>query len=359
MKLLKKEWLFFIFLALFIVLYIYQKPDAKELIASVDFPTIRALTLLLLITTAIKISNFFEYVSIKLLSRFKTERALGFSFVLLSFFLSMFLTNDVTLFILVPLTIAFSKKLKNDITKLVIFEAIAVNAGSALTPFGNPQNLFLFRQMHISQLEFVCEMAKIVIPQALLLTAFTFFSFKTKKLEITSFSKIKTDKLLFLSSLVLFLAFIIALELSLVKYVLIVAAAFYLVFYRRVLLEFDYFLIFTFVLMFMDFSLISKLDFIRNIMKNFDFSFLNTFNLTAALSQIISNVPASIFISNFTDKYLAIAYGANIAGNGFVIASLANIIALRFLNDFRAYILFHKYSVIFFILAYLLVIYII
>jgi len=145
MKLIKKEWLFFIFLTLFFPLFFYLKPSFKEIYNFIDWKTIRALISLLLITTALKLSNFFEYLSTKSIKYFKTERNLSFVFILLSLFLSMFLTNDITLFILVPLTLAFSSQIKNDLTKLVIFEAIAVNVGSELTPFGNPQNIFLFR----------------------------------------------------------------------------------------------------------------------------------------------------------------------------------------------------------------------
>ncbi len=355
MKLLKKEWLFFIFLALFFILTVYHKPTPNELISAIDFPTIRALAVLLLITTALRESKFFEYLAIKFIKRFKTEKTLSFSFIFLTMFLSMFLTNDITLFIIVPLTLAFSNQLKNDLTKLVIFEAIAVNVGSALTPFGNPQNLFLFRQMDISQIEFVSKMALIVIPQIFLLIIFTLISFKSKPLQVKIQKEVKTDRILLFSSILLFLIFIASLELSLVRYALIITVAFYLLAYKKVFLKFDYFLIMTFILMFMDFSMLAKLDFIKSLMSTIKFDFLNTFNASITLSQIISNVPASIFMTHFSKEYLAIAYGVNVAGNGLLIASLANIIALRFLNNPKVYVTFHKYSIPFFILSYILI----
>jgi len=226
MKLLKKEWLFFIFLALFFLLFFLTSSSIQDLTSSIDFATIRALVVLLLITTALRESKFFEFLAIKFINKFQNEKTLSISFIILSMFLSMFLTNDITLFIVVPLTLAFAKQLKSDLTKLIIFEAIAVNVGSALTPFGNPQNLFLFRQMDISHIEFVSKMALIVIPQMLLLIVFAFIAFKPKTLEIKLQKEIEINKFLLVSSLILFLIFIVSLEFSLVRYSLIITILF-------------------------------------------------------------------------------------------------------------------------------------
>jgi Na+/H+ antiporter NhaD/arsenite permease-like protein len=105
--------------------------------------------------------------------------------------------------------------------------------------------------------------------------------------------------------------------------------------------------------MFMDFSMLANLDFVKSLMEQINFNFINTFNLSLALSQLISNVPASIFLTHFSNQYFAIAYGVNLGGNGLIIASLANIIALRFIN--KGYLIFHKYSITFIILSYILV----
>ncbi|MEO1958744.1 MAG: SLC13 family permease [Nautiliaceae bacterium] len=106
---LKKEWLFFLFLLLFFILYAYLKPSIKEIISSIDFATIRALSTLLLITIALKLSNALEVIAIKTLNKLQTEKKLSFVLILLTLFLSMFLTNDITLFIIIPLTLTFNK----------------------------------------------------------------------------------------------------------------------------------------------------------------------------------------------------------------------------------------------------------
>jgi Na+/H+ antiporter NhaD/arsenite permease-like protein len=331
-------------------------PGLRELYNYIDWSTIRALTSLLLITTALKLSSFFDILAVKSVKYFGTERGLAFAFILLSAFLSMFLTNDITLFVMVPLTLAFSSQIKNDLTKLVIFEAIAVNVGSELTPFGNPQNIFLFRQMNIGIMDFIEKMSIVFIPQILLLIFFIYIFFSKKTLEIEIKQTQKTDKFLFVSSLFLFTAFIVSLEYSMVKYLLFVIVLFYLFTnYKNVFLKFDYFLILTFIIMFLDFGMLSRLETVRNVMHSVNMDFYNVFNISIALSQIISNVPAAIFMSNFSHNYVAIAYGVDIAGNGLLIGSLANIIALRFLKNTKAYIDFHKYSVPYFLLSYLLI----
>jgi len=356
MKLILKEWLFFIFLGLFLFLFLYLTPSLKEIYSFIDWGTIRALISLLLITTALKLSNAFDFFAAKTIQKFKNERNLAFVFILFSIFLSMFLTNDITLFIIVPLTLAFSNQIKNNLTKLVIFEAIAVNVGSELTPFGNPQNIFLFRQMDISVLEFIEKMSIIFLPKFLLLMLFIFLFFKKTSLQINIQKPKKIDKFLFISSLILFFIFIFSLEYSLVRYAMLIIISFYLFSnYKDVFLKFDYFLIFTFIIMFIDFGLLSQMQFVRNIMNSIKMDFLNVLNISLILSQIISNVPASIFMSHFSNNYIAIAYGVDIGGNGLLIGSLANIIALRFLKK-RAYIDFHKYSIPFLLLSYIIII---
>ncbi len=356
MSLIKKEWLFFIFLFFFFILFFIQKPSLMQINSYVDWKTIRALSALLLIATAFKLSNFFDVFAAKTVTHFKTERALAFAFILLSTFLSMFLTNDITLFVIVPLTLAFSTQIKNDLTKLVIFEAIAVNVGSELTPFGNPQNIFLFRQMDISVIDFIEKMSVIFIPQFILLIIFILIFFPKKNLQIQTSKTGKKDRFLFMSSVVLFIIFIFSIEYSTVRYALLIIVGYYLFTgYKNVFLRFDYFLILTFIIMFVDFGMLSRLECVKNFMNSIQMDFYNVFNISIILSQIMSNVPAAIFMSNFSNDYLTIAYGTNIAGNGLLIGSLANVIALRFLKNPKAYVDFHKYSVPFFILSYLII----
>src|SRR5690606_17274235 len=83
--------------------------------------------------------------ALHLVARLRDVRALAFTLVLLAAALATVLTNDVALFLVVPLTLAIDRVARIPRQRLVIFEALAVNAGSAFSPIGNPQNLLLWQ----------------------------------------------------------------------------------------------------------------------------------------------------------------------------------------------------------------------
>ncbi len=352
MKIIKKEFLFFIFLGLFFVLL---KPEKLgEYPKYIDFPTIFALFSLMLITTAIKETKYFDIFAKKIISKVKTERALAYSLVYFSLFFSMFLTNDITLFIIVPITIALGNFIKNDISKLIVFESIAVNSGSLLTPIGNPQNIYLFHLMDTSFFEYIKLMSPLFFLKFTLLSIFIYFSFTKKPLNISASNEISgCYKRLFIA-VVLMIVFLILLNEHKSFYAFLIVTVFYLVFNKNLFLNVDYFLIFTFILMFIDFKILGQNRTLWNLTHLFEHTHENMFIFSAALSQIISNVPAAIFVTQFSHKYLDIAYGVNLAGNGFLISSMANVIALRFYKDSKIYLTFHKFSIPFFIISFIL-----
>jgi len=354
---LKKELLFFISLFLLFILTFYNKNEIQNYISYIDFPTIRAMIGLLLITTALKESNIFDKIIKSFLLKIDNEQTLSFILIFSTLFLSMFITNDISLFIIVPLTLTLKKYIKNDISKFIIFEAIAVNVGSLLTPIGNPQNIFLFRNWGINFIDFIYLSFPLFLIKFFILTIFIFYTFPQKSLDIDQNKQqhIKVDKSLFFLSIFLFICFIISMELNLVRYILVFIILLYFFINKEIFKKFDYFLILTFILMFIDFRIIANLEIIQNFIKSFDLnSNFTIFNISIILSQIISNVPATIFISEFSNNYQFIAYGANLAGTGFLIGSMANIIALRFYDNSKIYIDFHKFSIPFFIFSYLL-----
>ena len=123
--------------------------------AAIDWHTIITLSGLMLLTKGIELSGYFDVLGRKMARRFVTERQLAIFMVLAAALLSTFLTNDVALFIVVPLTLTLKKWCAIPVNRLIIFEALAVNAGSLLTPIGNPQNIFavgtvrpLFRRVY-------------------------------------------------------------------------------------------------------------------------------------------------------------------------------------------------------------------
>ena len=135
--------------------------------AAIDWRTIITLSGLMLLTKGVEQSGYFDVLGRKMARRFVTERQLALFMVLAAALLSTFLTNDVALFIVVPLTLTLRKWCASPITRLIIIEALAVNAGSLLTPIGNPQNILLWGHSGLSFIGFIGWMA----PLALLLMA--------------------------------------------------------------------------------------------------------------------------------------------------------------------------------------------
>ncbi len=355
LKRLKDEKLFLTLLLLMGILLFFNLKALPFLFHYVDWVTIVTLTGLLVISTGIKESNALDRISLKIFQKVRTERGLAFFLVLISALFSMFLTNDITLFIIVPLTLSLQRFLKNDIKKMVIFEALAVNVGSTLTPIGNPQNLLLWHMWKVSFFSFILNMLPLELSMMTVLLGFSACVFKKRKLTVMERQPFELDKKLSGVSFLFLALYIVLLEFHVARFSVAFLFLFYLLFFRRVLKKVDWFLLFVFILMFMDVHLFSNFPFVVNIVKTMDLSKpLHVFFLSVGFSQIASNVPAAIFVSKFSNLYLPIVYGVNIGGNGFVIGSLANLIALRMVKGRKIYSDFHKYSFVYFFITILI-----
>ncbi len=252
----------------------------------------------------------------KIASEIEKGSRVAFKLVLSTFFLSMFITNDVALLVLVPLTLCLEIEKK---ALLVILEALAANAGSALTPFGNPQNLFIYWYYHLKPWEFLKSIAPFSLTFLLLVGLTSFFllpvSLKSKKKEI----KLGPSAPFYLIFLVVF----ILAALRLLPVAIGVLVFFYALFKDRSSLNIDYALLGTFFCLF---GLTENLKFILlSSLKHPEHVFL----LAAGLSQIISNVPAALLLAKFTIQWKPLLWGVSVGGFGNLIGSLANLIAYR------------------------------
>ncbi len=356
MPLVKREGLLVIFTLLLIGLAITAPSEIPHYSQFIDWHTILMLTGLIVITTGVAESNFLRRITKQFVRKTSSERMLAVKLVTLTLILSAFLTNDISLFIVVPLTLTLQTLIKNDIGKLIIFEAIAANAGSALTPIGNPQNIYLFRLMKVSFPKFVQTMMPMEVILIVVLLLFVLLSFSESK-QIIPFSDNKSieneDKFLFYTSIVLLFAYILSINIKGSFFVYFTASIviLYFVLFTRVIAKTDWGLIVLFCIMFIDFGIIAKFPQIYRLVQLVHIeSIRNLFLLSVGSSQIMSNVPASIFITHFSKNYRIIAYGVNIGGNGFIVGSLANIIALR-LSKKKIFLLFHKYSIPFLLIT--------
>ena len=249
----------------------------------------------------------------------RVERGKALSLKLLAgcFVLSMIVTNDVALVVMVPLTLSLNVRHKD---WLVIFEALAANAGSALTPFGNPQNLFIYWFYNLEAKEFIASIAPFSLAfLALLLIAA--WRLKTPATEVRK-PPARILRTSWIFALLLLLVLLTALRLLPLWTAAVALAVSFL--FQRSAFRVDYSLLLSF---FFFFGLAENL---KTLLTAELAHSGHIFLFSALASQIMSNVPATLLFAKFTGNWEALLWGSNAGGFGSLFASLANLIAYRF-----------------------------
>ena len=311
-------------------------PDLQYL----SYINVRVLAILfglMLIVAALGHIGTFDVLTSKLLSKVKTYRGISLLMSLLSFFLSMFLTNDVSLVTLVPFAIMvlapFGENKKLMFTLIIM--TVAANLGSMLTPIGNPQNLYLYDNYHVALPEFLLLMLPYSALSLALIVALTFILIKGSD-KLPSLKKSEVKKLSVVKLLIYFALFVLNI-LTVVGYVhflisLGVTVAAMLIMDRKAFKKADYNLLATFVFFFVLIGNIGRIDAITGALSGL----VSSYPVPAAVlsSQIISNVPAAMLLSAFTDDGKSLIIGTNLGGLGTLIASMASLITYRFHASF-------------------------
>ena len=304
------------------------KPDI-EYLSYFDFKTLTCLFCSLAVICALKNIRFFTITAKKIVTHTGNTRTLSLALVYITFIGSMFLANDMALLTFLPLgyiSLSATNKEKY-MAPIFILQNISANLGGMLTPFGNPQNLYIYTKFNIPTLEF---MGIMVIPFILSIILFTigclFIPKESLTLENNEKDIVNTKKTIFY--LVLF-AMTILMVFRLIPYYVCLPIIFTAVFAtdRDALKQVDYPLLLTFVSFFLLAGNISRIE-----MVNTFFSSLlekNTLLTSIFSCQIISNVPSAILLSEFTTNYKELLLGVNIGGVGTLISSLASLITFR------------------------------
>lgn len=359
----KKEAMLVVSLAAAIISLIIT-PPSKTLISSIDWKTLATLFMLLSVLDGFKHENLFLPV-IKLIARIKTQIGLSFFLVFSVFFSSMFVTNDVSLIIFVPLTIiVFRQKNKEEyIIPILVMENIAAVRGSLLTPFGSPQNLFLFSNANIDIKSFLLMMLPIWILSIILISAFICFIYRRNLKEPIENLVIQSDewtpesrlkRIIYLSLFTIIIICIVTRS-GYWPYVTAFVTLVLLIFDRHVFKRVDYVLLLTFFCFFVFSSSIADNEGIAAFLKSSVVG--NEYWWSIGISQIISNVPASIVLWPFTDNIKALIYGLDTAGLVTIIGSLASVINLRIYtrqypgNSKQFILAFEKISLCFFVIV--------
>jgi Na+/H+ antiporter NhaD/arsenite permease-like protein len=348
-----KDKFFLILLAVLVLLSAAMPSRIASYPALVDWPTIAALTGLLVLTKGLELSGCLHWLGLRLIGLMSTEHSMALCLVVAAALLSTLLTNDVALFVLVPLTLGVCRITGIPATRLVIFEALAVNAGSALTPIGNPQNLYLWQLSQVSFATFVVHMLPLVAALVLALLVLTASVFSSRPVRISDDNAPPPlERALLGVSLGLYLPFLVATDLHYAGFAAGVVLLVFLGFRPRVLALLDWGLLLVFVLMFIDLRLVANLDVVRDAMRSLGLEQpLHLYVASIAVSQAISNVPAAIALAQYSTDWRVIAYGVNIGGFGLMVGSLANLIALRMAGDRTAWLRFHVFAIPFLGLA--------
>jgi Na+/H+ antiporter NhaD/arsenite permease-like protein len=343
---LRGDWLFWGLPALLAVLTALAPARVPDYPALVDGHTIAALAGLLVLTRGLEESGALHRLARALLRRVRTERGLALALVALAAGLSTVITNDVALFVVVPMTLGLRGGAGVPVARLVVFAALAVNAGSALTPIGNPQNLFLWGLSGASFLEFTVALAPIVAVMMAGLLALTVLAFPARPLTPPTEAPRGLDRRLLAVALALYAPLLLLVNAGRTGLALAVVGVAFVLAYRRVLAGVDWPLLAVFVLMFIDFRLLADLAPVRALLGGLPLGEAGALFLAGAgLSQAVSNVPAAIVLAEYTADWRTLAWGVNVGGIGLAVGSLANIIALRMLGQGRAWASFHAYAV--------------
>ena len=303
-------------------------PD-KEYLGYLDFKTLTCLFCVLAVVCALKNIRFFYILARKIVELFKTARASVLALVYITFIGSMLIANDMALLTFLPLGFFVLNETgkKKYMAFTFIMQNIAAKLGGMLTPFGNPQNLYLYSKFNIPTMEFMGIMLIPFVLSILMITVCCLVFVKSEPLELRE-EKVSLPVKRTVIYLVLF-ALSIAIVFRGIPYFigLIIIPIALLIMDRDALKKVDYPLLLTFVFFFIFAGNMARIDAVREV-----FSFLmekSTLLFSALSCQIISNVPSAILLSQFTNNYSDLLLGVNIGGVGSLISSLASLITLR------------------------------
>ena len=324
----KKNTVMLVALLAAVITCFFVPPD-KAYLEYFDFKTLTCLFCVLAVVCALKNINFFYMLAKKIVRVFRNARLSILALVYITFLGSMLIANDMALLTFLPLgmfVLTTTGKGKY-MAFTFIMQNIAANLGGMLTPFGNPQNLYLYTKFEIPNLEFMQIMAAPFVLAIALITLCCVIFVKPEPLELKE-EKLSLPVGRSLAYLALFVLAIAIVFRSIPYWIgLIVIPAVLLFMDRKTLKMVDYPLLFTFVFFFVFSGNMARIDGVRQL-----FSFLlekSTLLVSVASCQVISNVPSAILLSQFTANYRDLLLGVNIGGVGTLISSLASLITFR------------------------------
>ncbi len=326
----KKEIVFCVTFLLALISTFFVKLDAKY-ISYIDFGTLLTLFSLMAVVAGWRRTGLFDALGKTVCRKVHGQRALCLTLVLLCFFTSMIITNDVALLTFVPFAVVLLSKTSGFLLLYtVVLQTLAANLGSMITPIGNPQNIFLFSKMQLGTVRFM----KILFPYTLLSLALLILStliIKNEEMQIER-QETESDKSGCKGKNILYTALFILCLLSVVNVIpkwaaAVLVALCVLVSDRKIFCNIDFMLLLTFTAFFIFTGNIARLESVDSFLKRITGG--NEFAVSLAFSQVISNVPATLLLHPFAQDTKELLLGVDIGGLGTPVASLASLISLK------------------------------
>jgi Na+/H+ antiporter NhaD/arsenite permease-like protein len=314
---------------IFTIVTCFWVPIDKEYLNYFDYNTLICLFCMLAVVAGLKSTNVFEILSRKMIGLFHKRRTVIYALILGTFFFDMIVANDMSLITFLPLTYMVLHSTKNDkyLAFTFVMQTIAANMGGMITPYGNPQNLYLYSYYNIPTSEFFGILFIQFIVVALLLYICCLF-IKNEKLTLRKKSKIIINKNKLFIYTVLFVLVILGIfrvlpYMAVLGIVILTIAITDIKRFRQV----DYALLATFCVFFIFSGNIARISAIKEFISSIVVE--NTLLAGVISCQFISNVPTAIFLSKFTNNYRELLISVNIGSLGILISSLASLITLK------------------------------
>ena len=345
---LRQEWLLLAFALLAVALALLDPQPLADYRRWLQIPTLAGLLGLLVAIQGIRDSGLVQHAAGALVARVHTLRGLGLLLVASTALLSTVLTNDVSLFLIVPLTLAIGGICNLPVARMAVLEALAVNAGSTLSPIGNPQNLLLWQHAQLPFLRFALAMLPAAAVMFVLVALLTLAWLPKGRvlLESAQVDGHAVSAPLATGSIAALVAMVLAMEYG---HALIGALALTLAFAllaRRSLARIDWLLLATFAAIFLGLGHFAELPLVSRGLDRLALDRpLTLYAAGIVASQLISNVPATVLLLDRAHDAIALAVAVNVGGFGLAIGSLANLIALRLAKQPQGLRLFHRVSV--------------
>ncbi|WP_298563806.1 SLC13 family permease [uncultured Phascolarctobacterium sp.] len=295
----------------------------------IDWHVLVLLYCLMLVVGGLKKRRILDHCAVRLLQKCVSLRQITAALLLVTFVSSMLVTNDVALITFVPLTLIIGREAGLDVGKIIIWQTLAANLGSMLTPMGNPQNLFLYARYNF---EIITFLKVTLLPTCLAggMLAVLLLRQQDRALKV-DLAAVKVERGWDLGVLALLFLLCVAAVFHWFDHWLLLAITVtaVLVLDRGLFRQIDYSLLITFGGFFIFIGNLTQFDFLNIIRDSFLGSAAGTYFSGIAASQFISNVPAAMLLAAFTQQKEALLLGVNIGGLGTLIASMASVISYK------------------------------